>query len=86
MRQYVLDMVVDFIVDWEIGQLGEKEADEPDLDLNAENELPGNILKKPHRGIVFSSKGRLRFMRISQKHLFSLEFIQGVISLSLIHI
>ncbi|CAI9261487.1 unnamed protein product [Lactuca saligna] len=57
LRQYVLDMVIDFIVDWEIGQVGENEADEPDLDLNMENESPGNILKKPHKGVVFSSKG-----------------------------
>ncbi|CAH1447129.1 unnamed protein product [Lactuca virosa] len=81
LRQYVLDMVIDFNVDWEIGQLGEKEAVEPNLDLNMKNESPGNILKKPHRGVVFSSKGRLKFMRISQKHLFSSEFIQGIISL-----
>ncbi|CAI9298224.1 unnamed protein product [Lactuca saligna] len=56
LRQYVLDMVIDFGVDWEIGQLGEKEAKEPNLDLNMENELPGNKLKKLHRGVVFSSK------------------------------
>ncbi|CAH1432990.1 unnamed protein product [Lactuca virosa] len=81
LRQYVLYMVIDFSVEWEIGQLGEKEDDEPDLDLNMENDSPGNILKNPHRGVLFSSKGRLRFMRISQKHLFSSEFIQGVIGL-----
>ncbi|CAH1432301.1 unnamed protein product [Lactuca virosa] len=81
LRQYVLDMVIDFSVDWEIGQLGEKEAEEPILDLNMKNESPGNILKKPHRGVVFSSKGRLKFMRISQKHLFSSKFIQGIIGL-----
>ncbi|CAH1420791.1 unnamed protein product [Lactuca virosa] len=81
LRQYVLDMVIDFSVDWEIGQLGEKEAEELNLDLNMENESPGNILKKPHRGVVFSSKGRLEFMRISQKHLFSSKFIKGIIGL-----
>ncbi|CAH1422978.1 unnamed protein product [Lactuca virosa] len=47
-KQYVLDMVIDFSVDWEIGQLGEKEVEEPNLDLNMEIESPGNILKKPH--------------------------------------
>ncbi|CAH1427029.1 unnamed protein product [Lactuca virosa] len=57
LREYVLDMIVDFSVDWEIGQTGEKEANEPDLDLNVEIELPRNILKKPHIGVVFSSKG-----------------------------
>ncbi|CAI9279237.1 unnamed protein product [Lactuca saligna] len=81
LRQYVLDMVINFNVDWEIGQLGEKEAEEPNVNLNMENESPGNILNKPHRGVVFSSKGRLKFMRISQKHLFSSEFIEGIISL-----
>ncbi|CAI9288704.1 unnamed protein product [Lactuca saligna] len=81
LRQYVLDMVIDFSVDWEIRQLGEKEAEEPNVNLNMENESPGNILKKPHRGVVFSSKGRLKFMRISQKHLFSSKFIEGIISL-----
>ncbi|CAI9301516.1 unnamed protein product [Lactuca saligna] len=80
-RQYVLDMVIDFSVDWEIGQLGEKEAEEPNVNLNMENESPRNILKKPHRGVVFSSKGRLKFMRISQNHLFSSEFIEGIIGL-----
>ncbi|CAH1420039.1 unnamed protein product [Lactuca virosa] len=67
--------------DVDIEELGQKEAEEPDLDLNMENESPGNILKNPHRGVVFSSKGRLRFMRISQKHRFSSEFIQGIIGL-----
>ncbi|CAI9274647.1 unnamed protein product [Lactuca saligna] len=43
LRKYVLDMVIDFSVDWEIGQLGEKEAEEPNLDLNMENESPGII-------------------------------------------
>ncbi|CAH1412785.1 unnamed protein product [Lactuca virosa] len=76
LRKYVLDMVIDFSVDLEIGQLGEKEVHEPDLYPNMENGSPSNILKKPHRGVVLSSKGRLRFMRISQKHLFSYEFIQ----------
>ncbi|CAH1413456.1 unnamed protein product [Lactuca virosa] len=56
LRQYILYMVIHFIVDWEIGQLGEKIVHEPDLDLNVENESPGNILKTPHRGVVFFSK------------------------------
>ncbi|CAH1413592.1 unnamed protein product [Lactuca virosa] len=81
LRQYVLDMLIDFSVDWEIRQLREKEVEEPNLDLSMENESPGNILKKPHKGVVFSSKGRLKFMRISQKHLFSSEFIKGIIGL-----
>ncbi|CAI9274276.1 unnamed protein product [Lactuca saligna] len=81
LRQYVLDMVIDFSVDWDIGHLGEKEAEEPNFDLNMENESPANILKKPHIGVVFSFKGRLKFMRISQKHLFYSEFIKGIIGL-----
>ncbi|CAI9295466.1 unnamed protein product [Lactuca saligna] len=81
LRQYVLDMVIDFSVDWEIGQLREKESEEPNVNLNMENESSGNILKKPHRGVVCSSKGRLKFMRISQKHLLSSEFVEGIIGL-----
>ncbi|CAI9280916.1 unnamed protein product [Lactuca saligna] len=81
LRQYVLDMVIDFSVDWEIGYLGEKEAEEPHVNLNMENESPGKTLKKPHRGVVFSSKGRLKFMTISQKRLFSYEFIDVIIGL-----
>ncbi|CAI9263434.1 unnamed protein product [Lactuca saligna] len=61
-------------------KLGEKEAEEPNVNLNMLNELPGNILKKPHRRVVFSSKGRL-FMRISQKQLFFSEFIEDIIGL-----
>ncbi|CAI9283898.1 unnamed protein product [Lactuca saligna] len=52
LRQYVLDMVINLSVDREIGQLGEKEAEERNLDLNMENESSGDILKKPHRGII----------------------------------
>ncbi|CAH1436578.1 unnamed protein product [Lactuca virosa] len=81
LRQYVLDMVINLSVNWEIGHVGEKEAEEPDLDLSMENDSPGNMLKKPHRGVVFSSKGQLRFMRIYQKHLLSSEFIKGIIGL-----
>ncbi|CAI9289181.1 unnamed protein product [Lactuca saligna] len=81
LRQYVLDIVIDFGFDWEIRYLGENEVEEPDLELNVEKESLGNILKRPHRGLVFSSKGQLRFMIISQKHLFSSEFIQGIIGL-----
>ncbi|CAH1445404.1 unnamed protein product [Lactuca virosa] len=61
--------------------LGEKEAEEPNLDLNMENETARNMLKKPHKGVVFSSKGRLKFMRICQKHILSSEFIKGIIGL-----
>ncbi|CAI9262498.1 unnamed protein product [Lactuca saligna] len=81
LRKYVLDMVIDFSVDWEIGQLGENKAEEINVNLNMENDSPGNILKKPHRGLVFYSKGRLKFMRISLKHLFSSDFIEGIIGL-----